>query len=134
MWEDQPYLYHSRLSAALNLKLLSPREVIERVLLEFHEQQLPIPSVEGFARQILGWREYIRGIYWLWMPKYLNQNGLNAQHDLPRFYWTAETEMNCLRNTLRQTLDYGYAHHIQRLMVTGLYALLLGVQPQQVHE
>ncbi len=133
MWQGEPYLFHSRLSAAMNLKLIGPREVIDRVLVEYDQQALPLPSVEGFVRQILGWREYVRGVYWLWMPEYAEMNELNARHDLPPFYWTAETDMNCLRCTVQQTLDHGYAHHIQRLMITGLFALLLGVQPQQVH-
>ena len=85
-------------------------------------------------RQILGWREYVRGIYWLYMPEYLERNAMNANQPLPDFYWTGETEMNCLRQAIGQTLDYGYAHHIQRLMVTGLFALLLGVDPKLVHE
>jgi deoxyribodipyrimidine photolyase-related protein len=89
--------------------------------------------VEGFVRQILGWREYVRGIYWTRMPGYAELDALQAGEDLPSWYWTGDTDMACLRDALKQTLAHGYAHHIQRLMVTGLYALLLGVQPQQVH-
>jgi deoxyribodipyrimidine photolyase-related protein len=100
----------------------------------YHAGRAPLNAVEGFIRQILGWREYVRGIYWHYMPQYLQRNALQAQEKLPDFYWTGETDMQCLRQAIRQTLDYGYAHHIQRLMVTGLYALLLGVDPQQVHE
>ena len=86
----------------------------------------PLNAVEGFIRQVLGWREFVRGVYWLYMPEYLDRNALEADRPLPDFYWTGETEMNCLRQAIGQTLDYGYAHHIQRLMVTGLFALLLG--------
>jgi deoxyribodipyrimidine photolyase-related protein len=134
MWTAEPYLYHSRLSAALNLKLLDPRDAIEAAELAFREGQAPLNAVEGFIRQILGWREYVRGIYWHHMPEYAELSALGADGPLPEFYWTADTEMNCLRHCIRQTLDYGYAHHIQRLMVTGLFALLLGVEPRQVHE
>ncbi len=134
MWSGEPWLYHSGLSAALNLKLLSPREVIAAEEQAWRVGAVPLASAEGFIRQILGWREYVRGIYWRFMPGYLDRNALGADQPLPRFYWTAETELNCLRHALRQTLDHGYAHHIQRLMVTGLFALLLGVRPREVHE
>jgi deoxyribodipyrimidine photolyase-related protein len=89
--------------------------------------------VEGFIRQVLGWREYVRGIYWRFMPDYREMNALQAEQPLPGFYWTGKTEMRCLSQAIGQTLEYGYAHHIQRLMVTGLFALLLGVRPQEVH-
>jgi deoxyribodipyrimidine photolyase-related protein len=134
MWADQPYLYHSRLSASLNLKLLSPFAVIQDVERAFQEKKAPLNATEGFIRQILGWREYVRGIYWHFMPDYLHMNALSATLPLPPFYWTAETDMNCLHQVIAQTLRYGYAHHIQRLMVTGLFALLLGVKPQEVHK
>ncbi|MHB9005817.1 MAG: cryptochrome/photolyase family protein [Limisphaerales bacterium] len=134
MWTGEAWLYHSRLSAALNLKLLDPREVIAAAETALRQEQAPLAAVEGFIRQILGWREFVRGIYWHLMPDYLERNALGASRSLPAFYWTGDTEMNCLRHTLRQTLDLGYAHHIQRLMVTGLYALLYGVKPQAVHE
>jgi len=133
MWTEQPYLYHSRLSAALNLKLLDPREVIQQAEQAYHDGHVPLPSAEGFIRQILGWREYVRGVYWLLMPQYLERNHLNAHQKLPNFYWTGETEMACLRDSLGQTLRYGYSHHIQRLMVLGLFSLLFGVEPQEVH-
>jgi deoxyribodipyrimidine photolyase-related protein len=129
-----PYLFHSRLSAALNLKLLNPREVIAATEEAYRDGRAPLASVEGFIRQILGWREYVRGIYWHFMPGYLELNELKANEPLPEFYWSGETEMNCLREAIGQTLEFGYAHHIQRLMVTGLFALLLGVKPQAVHE
>lgn len=134
MWSGEPWLYHSRLSAALNLKLLDPREVLRAAERAWREKRAPIASVEGFIRQILGWREYVRGIYWLFMPGYLDRNALEASQPLPPFYWTGDTEMNCLRHVIRQTLELGYAHHIQRLMVTGLFSLLLGVRPREVHE
>lgn len=134
MWNGEPWLFHSRLSAALNLKLLDPREVIQAAEDALARGHAPLASVEGFVRQILGWREYVRGIYWLHMPSYLERNALGAREPLPDFYWTGETEMACLRAVIGQTLELGYAHHIQRLMVTGLYALLLGVEPRRVHE
>jgi len=134
MWTEEPYLYHARLSAALNLKLIDPLTVIRAAEQRYRQRLAPLEAVEGFIRQILGWREYVRGIYWLFMPEYKLRNELNARLPLPRFYWTGETEMNCLRETIAQTLNYGYAHHIQRLMVTGLFALLLGVNPREVHE
>ncbi len=133
MWTGEPFLHHSRLSAALNLKLLDPREVIEAAEEAYRRGQAPLASVEGFIRQILGWREYVRGIYWHFMPEYAERNWLEATAPLPAFYWTGETEMNCLRHAIGQTLEHGYAHHIQRLMVTGLFALLLGVDPREVH-
>lgn len=134
LWQDEPWLYHSRLSAALNLKLLSPMEVCRAAETAWREGLAPLQSVEGFIRQILGWREYVRGLYWYRMPAYLGSNALQASQELPAFYWTGKTEMRCLAQTIGQTLEYGYAHHIQRLMVTGLYALLFGVRPKAVHE
>ena len=133
MWPGDPWLYHAHLSAALNLKLLNPREVVAAAEGAYHDGHAPLASVEGFIRQILGWREYVRGIYWTQMPGYAQRNALDAQEDLPAWYWTGATDMACLRDALVQTLTHGYANHIQRLMVTGLYALMLGVQPKQVH-
>ena len=133
MWPGDPWLYHAHLSAALNLKLLTPREVVAAAETAYRDGLAPLASVEGFIRQILGWREYVRGIYWTQMPDYLERNALDAQEDLPAWYWTGATDMACLRDALAQTLSHGYANHIQRLMVTGLYALMLGVQPKQVH-
>jgi deoxyribodipyrimidine photolyase-related protein len=133
LWPGQTWLWHSHLSAALNVKLLHPREVVNAASAAYRAGQVPLASAEGFIRQILGWREYVRGMYWTQMPGYLERNALNAQEDLPQFYWTGDTDMACLRDAIGQTLREGYAHHIQRLMVTGLYALLLGVQPKQVH-
>jgi deoxyribodipyrimidine photolyase-related protein len=133
MWTGEPWLYHSRLSAVLNLKLLHPRTVLEATENAYRSGRVPLPAAEGFIRQILGWREYVRGVYWHSMPGYLERNALGAHQPLPRFFWTGDTEFNCLRHSLRQTLDLGYAHHIQRLMVTGLFSLLVGVHPKEVH-
>jgi deoxyribodipyrimidine photolyase-related protein len=116
------------------MKLLEPRDVIHSAVVAYRSGLAPLNAVEGFVRQILGWREYVRGIYWRFMPEYLERNTLKAKRPLPEFYWTAETDMNCLREAITQTLDYGYAHHIQRLMVTGLFALLLGADPKEVHQ
>jgi deoxyribodipyrimidine photolyase-related protein len=121
------------LSAVLNLKLLDPRQVLEAAVGALRSGKAPLSAVEGFVRQILGWREYVRGVYWRFMPEYLTRNTLEADLPLPGFYWTGETEMHCLAEVIGQTLDYGYAHHIQRLMITGLFALLLGVDPRAVH-
>ena len=112
MWTGYPYLYHSRLSAALNLKLLDPRRAIEMAERAYGEGRAPLNSVEGFVRQILGWREYVRGIYWHTMPEYRGRNGLGADLPLPGFYWTGETDMHCLHECIQQTLDTGFAHHI----------------------
>jgi len=133
MWPGDPWLYHAHLSAALNLKLLNPREVVAAAVTAYEAGHAPLAGVEGFVRQVLGWREYVRGIYWTQMPGYLERNTLGADADLPDWYWTGATDMACLRDAIDQTLTHGYANHIQRLMVTGLYALLLGVQPRQVH-
>ncbi len=134
LWPNQPWLWHSQLSAALNLKLLDPREVVAAAERAWREGRAPLASAEGFIRQILGWREYVRGIYWRFMPGYLDRNAWGATAALPRWYWTGETDCACLADAIGQTLEHGYAHHIQRLMVTGLFALLLGVQPRAVHE
>jgi len=134
LWSDEPFLYHSLIASSLNLKLLNPRRVVAAAEQAWREGLAPINAVEGFIRQILGWREYVRGIYWLHMPEYVDRNALAAANPLPDFYWTGETEMNCLRQAIGQTLKYGYAHHIQRLMVTGLFSLLLGVDPKAIHQ
>ncbi len=133
IWEGEPWLYHAHLASAMNLKLIHPREVVARAEAAYRAGAVPLAAAEGFVRQILGWREYVRGIYWTQMPGYAERNALNASAPLPAFYWTGRTPMACLRDTISQTLEHGYAHHIQRLMVTGLYALLLGVRPQDVH-
>ena len=133
MWTHEPWLYHSLLSSSLNLKLLNPREVVEAAEQAYTNGLAPLPAVEGFIRQILGWREYVRGIYWTHMPEYLELNAMDADQPLPEFYWTGKTDLECLKQAIGQTLEHGYAHHIQRLMVTGLYALLLGVDPKALH-
>jgi deoxyribodipyrimidine photolyase-related protein len=134
MWSGEPWLYHSRLSAAMNLKLLNPRVVVAAAEAAYRAGRAPLAAVEGFIRQILGWREYVRGIYWNFMPDYAGLNVLAAKEPLPAWYWSGDVPMACLRDAIGQTLRLGYAHHIQRLMVTGLYALLLGVEPRRVHE
>ena len=134
MWTGHPFLYHSRLAAALNVKLLDPHAVIERVEAAYDAGEAPINAVEGFIRQVLGWREFVRGVYWLRMPDYAEQNKLEASADLPDFYWTGETQMRCLREAIGQVLDHGYTHHISRLMVIGLFALLYGVHPRALND
>jgi len=133
IWTGEPWLWHSRLSQALNLKLLDPREVVAGAERAWRAGRAPLESTEGFIRQVIGWREYVRGVYWHFMPEYERRNALGAEQPLPGFFWTADTEMKCLRDAIGQTLRYGYAHHIQRLMVTGLFALLFGVRPEDVH-
>jgi deoxyribodipyrimidine photolyase-related protein len=133
MWEGEVWLYHSHIASALNLKLLKPQEVVSAAEKAYQQGHAPLPAVEGFIRQILGWREYVRGIYWTQMPDYLERNEMQVTAQLPAFYWTGDTDMACLRDAISQTLNHGYAHHIQRLMVTGLFALLLGVHPKEVH-
>jgi deoxyribodipyrimidine photolyase-related protein len=133
MWTDEPWLFHSHIASALNLKLLSAQEVVTASEEAYRQGRAPIAAVEGFIRQILGWREYVRGIYWMNMPKYLELNALKANQPLPAFFWDGNTQMHCLSQTITQSLRTGYAHHIQRLMVTGLYALLLGVKPKEIH-
>ena len=134
IWTGEPWLYHARLSAALNLKLIDPRRACAAAEAAWRDGHAPIAAVEGFIRQILGWREYVRGLYWARMPAYRDANALGADQPLPAFYWTGDTGMACLQDAIGTTLAHGYAHHIQRLMVTGLYALLLGVVPRAIHE
>jgi deoxyribodipyrimidine photolyase-related protein len=133
IWTGEPWLWHSRLSQAMNMKLLDPRDVVRGAERAWRAGKVPLEAAEGFIRQVIGWREYVRGVYWHFMPEYLDRNALAAESPLPTFYWSAETEMNCLKDAIGQTMQYGYAHHIQRLMVTGLFAMLLGVKPQEVH-
>lgn len=128
------FLYHSRLSAALNLHLLSPKEVIDAAVDAYESETAPLNAVEGFVRQVLGWREFIRGIYWQQGPEYLDGNALDACEPVPEALWTGETDMRCVSDSMRGVLEHGYAHHIQRLMVLGLLCLLLGVRPRDVHE
>lgn len=133
MWEEEPFLFHSKLSAAMNVKLLNPKKVVKSVEHAYSQGSVPLASAEGFIRQILGWREYVRGVYFKFMPEYLMRNFLGANKKLPAFYWTGKTHMHCMSQVIKQTLDYGYAHHIQRLMVTGLFSLLYGVHPKEIH-
>ncbi|BDY04120.1 cryptochrome/photolyase family protein [Ferrimonas sp. YFM] len=127
-------LYHARLSFALNTKMLHPMEVIRAAIAahEHHPQEIGLAQVEGFVRQILGWREYVRGIYWSRMPDYERLNSLDATRSLPAWFWNGDTRMRCLSQAIGQSLNYGYAHHIQRLMVTGTFCLLAGIDPDEV--
>lgn len=134
MLRGEKFLYHAVLSHYLNAGLLDAMTVCRRVERAYHEGSAPLNAVEGFIRQIIGWREYVRGIYWLRMPGYRDENYLEARRPLPWFYWTGDTDMACLAEAIAQTRDEAYAHHIQRLMVTGNFALLAGVDPVQVHE
>lgn len=143
--DTQPYLWHSLLSTSLNLKLLNPREVIQAAVEAYqlngfsqthHDTKtstaISLASVEGFIRQILGWREFIRGVYWLDMPQMAQSNHYNHSRALPAWYWTGETKMNCQRQAILQTMQYGYAHHIQRLMITGMFGVLAELNPREV--
>jgi deoxyribodipyrimidine photolyase-related protein len=134
MWTDTPFGWHSILSSALNLKLLNPREVVDAVLVAWKKYSLDLSTIEGFIRQILGWREFVRGMYYLDMPKMAQDNYYEHQNSLPKWYWTGNTQMACMKDAIGQTLQYGYAHHIQRLMVTGNFALLAEILPQEVCE
>ncbi|MGD8368397.1 MAG: cryptochrome/photolyase family protein [Desulfobacterales bacterium] len=134
MKSGEDFLFHSVLSPYLNIGLLLPREVCEAALAAYEAGSAPVAAVEGFIRQILGWREYIRGIYWLKMPGYARGNFFGAGRPLPAFYWTGKTDLKCLRETIEATRKNAYAHHIQRLMVTGNFALLAGLSPPEVEE
>lgn len=133
IWVGEPWLFHSRVSVALNLHLLDPLQVCRRVEERWRAGAVSIEAAEGFIRQVIGWREYVRALYLTFMPDMAEENALAAEEPLPAFYWNGEVPMLCLRDAVDQTLRHGYAHHIQRLMVTGLYALLLGVRPDEVH-
>lgn len=134
MLSGEPFLYHSVISMYLNAGLLDARDICRRAEAEFRAGRVTLNNAEGFIRQILGWREFVRGIYWLRGADYVHENALNANRELPWFYWSGETEMACLRAAIGQTKREAYAHHIQRLMVTGNFAMLAGVDPYQVHE
>ena len=136
MHTDQLYLFHSRLSFAMNSKMLSPKEVLEKTITHWGENkdEVDVSQIEGFVRQILGWREYMRGMYWKEMPGYRQSNKLDNQNKLPEFYWTGNTKMNCLHHAIKQSLEEAYAHHIQRLMITGNFALLTQCHPNEVDE
>lgn len=134
MVENEPWMYHAHLSFYLNCGLLDPLEIIKKAEKTYEDGNAPLNAVEGFIRQILGWREYVRGIYWWKMPDYAKNNFLEAARDLPWFYWSGETDMNCLQQCIKETRENAYAHHIQRLMVLGNFALLAGIDPTQVNE
>ncbi|WP_406662883.1 cryptochrome/photolyase family protein [Gallaecimonas sp. GXIMD1310] len=136
-WQDamavgEDWLFHSRLSPLINLGLLSPREACQAAEAAYHAGTAPLNAVEGFIRQILGWREYVRGVYWTQMPDYKNKNALASHRPLPDLYWTGKTRMRCMAEALRNSLDNGYAHHIQRLMITGNFALIAGLSVKDI--
>ncbi|MDZ7600738.1 MAG: cryptochrome/photolyase family protein [Hoeflea sp.] len=138
-WQDamkqgEALLFHSHLSALINCGLLGPRECCDRAVTAWREGNAPLNAVEGFVRQIIGWREFIRGVYWLKMPDYAQANALSATRKLPGFFWTGVTEMNCLHQAISETKAHAYAHHIQRLMILGNFCLLAGIDPQEVQE
>ena len=134
MVTGERFLYHSVLSLYINCGLLDPLETCKLVEQAYYAGHAPLNAAEGFIRQIIGWREYVRGIYWLKMPGYLQENALGAERLLPDFYWSGATKMTCVREAVTQTREDAYAHHIQRLMVTGTFGLLAGVRPQALHE
>ena len=134
MLSENKFLYHAVISPYLNVGLLGPLEICQAAEQAYKDGYAPINAVEGFIRQIIGWREYVRGIYFLEGPDYTRRNALGHHRDLPALYWGAETKMHCLSKSVAQTRDEAYAHHIQRLMVTGNFALLSGIDPEQVHE
>lgn len=134
MIQNEPWMFHSHISFYLNCGLLLPMECVRAAEQAYYNNQAPLNAVEGFIRQIIGWREYVRGIYWLTMPNYAEQNFLQASRKLPSLYWGAKTPMNCLSQCVSETKQNAYAHHIQRLMVLGNFALLAGVDPQEVNE
>ena len=127
-------LFHAMISFSLNVKMLHPLDVVRQAEQRYHDGTAPIAAVEGFIRQILGWREYVRGIYWSQMPDYVERNALDNHRDLPQWFWSGNTKMQCVKDAVDASLDTAYAHHIQRLMITGNIALLLGCSPQRVHE
>lgn len=134
MLAREPWLYHSRIAQYMNVGLIDPLDVCRKAEAEWKAGRAPLNAVEGFIRQIIGWREYVRGVYFLEGPGYVERNALEATRPLPWFYWSGETDMACLRACITQTRDHAYAHHIQRLMVTGNFALIAGVDPHQLHE
>ncbi len=133
MIEGEPWMYHAHIGFYLNIGLLLPKDVIALAEQAYIDKKAPLNAVEGFIRQVLGWREYVRGIYWLKMPEYETQNFFNCSRNLPDFYWTGKTKMNCLKQCVEETKANAYAHHIQRLMVLGNFALIAGIQPEAVN-
>lgn len=134
MLSENGFLYHSVISLYLNVGFLDPRKIIQTIQKNYHDGKIPLNSAEGFIRQILGWREFVRGIYWKFMPQYYGKNYFDHTRKLPEFFWTGNTDLNCLRACISQTLGESYAHHIQRLMVIGNFSLLAGLEPKQVAE
>ncbi|MCH7404595.1 cryptochrome/photolyase family protein [Belliella aquatica] len=136
MYSGDKFLFHSRLSFAMNTKMLSPLEVVQEVEKYWlaHQETVSIAQVEGFIRQIIGWREYMRGVYWAKMPEFKTMNFFNHDRKLPDYFWTGETKMSCVKHAVDQSLESAYAHHIQRLMVTGNFALLAGISPDELDE
>ncbi|MBX8471343.1 cryptochrome/photolyase family protein [Pseudomonas sp. RIT778] len=134
MASDEPFLFHARISAALNIGLLDLRQLCSDVESAYWSGSVALNAAEGFIRQLIGWREYVRGVYWLKMPDYALGNSFGNTRPLPEFYWTGDTQMNCMRHAIGQSLQHAYAHHIQRLMVTGNFALLAGIAPSQICE
>jgi deoxyribodipyrimidine photolyase-related protein len=132
MWTATPFGWHALLSSSLNLKLIRPLEVVAAAERAYRQRRLPLAAVEGFVRQVLGWREFIRGAYWHFMPQLAEANFFGHTRRLPRWYWDGDTRMACMREVVGQTMAHGYAHHIQRLMVTGQFALLAGIEPRHV--
>ena len=134
MHTDQVFLFHSKISFAMNSKMISPKEIVEETLQTYRKRkdEIDISQVEGFIRQIIGWREYMRGMYWMLMPDYKKENFLDNKNKLPDFFWTGKTKMNCLKNAIHNSLENGYAHHIQRLMITGNFALLTQIDPAEI--
>lgn len=134
LYSEHSYLFHSRLSFAMNSKMISPKEVVDKVISHFENNQdkIDVSQVEGFVRQILGWREYVRGIYWKEMPDYAKMNTLGNHNKLPEFYWTGKTKMKCMQHAISQSLTEAYAHHIQRLMIIGNFSLLTQMHPDEV--
>ena len=134
MRQGEPLLFHANVSAMLNCGLLTPAECCEAAIAAWEDGEAPLNATEGFVRQIIGWREFVRGVYWREIPGYGDRNELNATRKLPDFFWTAQTDMNCLRQSITETRDNAYAHHIQRLMVLGNFCLLTGIDPKEVQE
>jgi len=132
MVRGEKALFHSLLSPYLNCGLLTAKQVCDAAQRAWDEDRAPLNAVEGFIRQIIGWREYVRGIYWLHMPRYAKQNTLKNKRSLPRYYWDGDTKMACMADCFKNTFDHAYAHHIQRLMVTGNFALLTGIKPEEI--
>ena len=134
MASDEPFLFHARISAALNIGLLDLRRLCSDVESAYWAGRIALNAAEGFIRQLIGWREYVRGVYWLKMPDYAQGNAFGNSRALPEFYWSGATQMNCMRQAIGQSLQHAYAHHIQRLMITGNFALLAGIAPSQICE